>query len=275
MDDIGDVADFYNQEAQTEDRRLENHRLEYDLTWRYLQRYLPAGGKILELGAATGRYTLELARKGYNVTAVDISPVELEVCRNRLSEQNLTDRVRLVTADARDLSQVKDGDYDACLAMGPLYHLVIGSDRRLVLGNAFEQLRTGGVIFSTWISRFGVIGDIMKNIPEWINDQESVESLLARGRRPDGRPPGGFRGYFARVGEIVPLHEEVGFETILIAALEPGISADDECYNRLEGQLRARWLDLLERISTEETSIGASRHLLYIGRKPATSSPDR
>ncbi len=38
-------------------------------------------------------------------------------------------------------------------------------------------------------------------------------------------------------------------------------------YNRLQTPQRERWLNLLEEVSTDETTIGASRHLLYIGRK--------
>ena len=68
-DDNRDIAQFYNSNPDGEHGRLEQHQLEYELTWRYLQEYLPAGGAILEVGAATGRYTLELARRGYMVTA--------------------------------------------------------------------------------------------------------------------------------------------------------------------------------------------------------------
>jgi hypothetical protein len=49
--------------------------------------------------------------------------------------------------------------------------------------------------------------------------------------------------------------------------VEPAISADDESYNKLQGRQRQLWLDLFYEISTESTIIGASRHLLYIGRK--------
>jgi hypothetical protein len=51
--------------------------------------------------------------------------------------------------------------------------------------------------------------------------------------------------------------------------VEPAISADDESYNRLEGQQRQLWLDLLYEISAEGSIVGASRHLLYVGRKPS------
>jgi hypothetical protein len=107
----------------------------------------------------------------------------------------------------------------------------------------------------------------MKNIPEWIENQEEVRSLLAHGHRPEDAPRGGFRGYFTTVAEIAPLHEKVGFTTLVVAAAEPGISADDESYNGLEGERRRAWLDLLFEVSTEETTLGASRHLLYIGKK--------
>ena len=54
---------------------------------------------------------------------------------------------------------------------------------------------------------------------------------------------------------------------ITLAGVKPAISADDERYNNLQGRQRQLWLDLLYRLSTENTIIGASRHLLYIGRK--------
>jgi S-adenosylmethionine-dependent methyltransferase len=64
-DDVRDIAEFYSVDPDIEHRRLEQHQLEYDLTWRYLHEYLPPDGSILEVGAATGRYTVELARRGY------------------------------------------------------------------------------------------------------------------------------------------------------------------------------------------------------------------
>ena len=52
MDDLSDIIAYY--EGYDEDSRLERHPLEFDITWRYLERYLPPGGELLELGAATG-----------------------------------------------------------------------------------------------------------------------------------------------------------------------------------------------------------------------------
>ena len=59
----------------------------------------------------------------------------------------------------------------------------------------------------------------------------------------------------------------MGLETVPLAGIEPAISADDESYNRLTGAPRELWLDLLYDVSADATTVGASRHLLYVGRK--------
>lgn len=266
-DDLSDIAAFYDQGVEAEDARLEEHRLEYDLTWRYLTRYLPPAGSILEIGAGTGRYTLELCRRGYAVTAIDLSAALLERCQHRLEASGLRGPVQCVVADARDLSAVPTTAFEAVLLMGPLYHLVFEEDRRAALRQAVERLRSGGLLFSTHLSRLGILGDLLRRTPTWIEREAEVRSLLEQGRRPDEQPRGGFRGYLARVAEIRPLHEALGLQTMALAGVEPAISADDASYNQLQGSERERWLDLLFEVSADETTLGASRHLLYVGRK--------
>src|SRR5437764_14766294 len=93
-DDISDIAASYDRGVEDEDSRLERHQLEYDLTWRYMTRYLPPAGSILEIGAATGRYTLALCRRGYCVTAVDLSAALLQRCKLRLEAERLHGQVQ-------------------------------------------------------------------------------------------------------------------------------------------------------------------------------------
>jgi len=267
IDDVSDIAAYYNNDPEIERYRLERNQLEYELTWRYLKQHLPSQGSILEIGAATGRYTLELAKHGYTVTAVDFSEALIEQNRKSIANEGLEMQVRFVIADARDLSEVTEKGFDAVLVMGPLYHLVVESDRKVALKVALDRLREGGIIFSSFISRFGTLGHLIKDKPGWIEDQAEVRSFLERGKRADDSRKGGFRGYFAQPSEIAPLHEAIGFETLLVAGVEPVISADDESYNKLQGKQRQLWLDLLYEISTEQSIMAASRHLLYIGQK--------
>jgi cyclopropane fatty-acyl-phospholipid synthase-like methyltransferase len=127
------------------------------------------------------------------VTAVDMSAALVEKCMQKLADKGLAGRVQLVVSDARDLREVSEKGFDAVLIMGPLYHLVLEEDRRTALNEAYDTLRAGGVIFTAFISRLGIMGDVMKNIPDWIEGQDHVRSHLERGRHPDDAPRGGFR----------------------------------------------------------------------------------
>ena len=262
-----DIKSFYNDAPLYEDDRLERHQIEFDMTWRYLDRYLPATGSILEIGAATGKYTVGLAQRGYRVTAVDISSKLLDMCRANLAKASVEQFVEIIEADARHLDAIHKHDYDAVLLMGPLYHLFTESARKEALQEAFDRLRPGGLIVSAHISRYGIMGNLIRIHPSWIEDHTSVQSHFDNGHIPVDREHSGFRGYFATVEEIEPLHEAVGFETVVLAGIEPGISDDDESYNKLEGKQRELWLDLFFKMSTDRSLIGASRHLLYVGRK--------
>ena len=48
-----------------------NGQLEYITTMCYIHALLPERAKILEVGAGTGRYSVALAKEGYDVSAVE------------------------------------------------------------------------------------------------------------------------------------------------------------------------------------------------------------
>jgi SAM-dependent methyltransferase len=66
--------------------------------WRELARR--QGGPILDIGAGTGRVTLDLARAGHAVTALDICDELLEVLRERAAGLDVT----ALVADARSFA---------------------------------------------------------------------------------------------------------------------------------------------------------------------------
>jgi SAM-dependent methyltransferase len=266
-DDISDIQAFYDRAVEQENGRLQRRQLERDITWCYLDKYLPLQGNILDIGAATGAYTIPLAKRGYGVTTVDLSPKLIEVCKKRVAEEGLEEKVTCHVADARNLTGVPGTKFDAVLMMGPLYHLILEEDRKKALQEAFKRLKTGGVIFSVFISRYGIWGNVMKKLPDYIERQPDLQSVLKEGKDADIEYwKGHFRGYFATVPEIVPLHEKIGFKTLVLAGVEPA-GVDDQIYNSIQGTNRQLWLDLLFSISTEKSIIGASNHIMYIGVK--------
>jgi S-adenosylmethionine-dependent methyltransferase len=266
-DDTADIRQFYDDSVAKEDTRLERHQLEHDMTWRYLDKYLPRRGKILEIGCATGAYTIPLAKRGFNVTAVDFASKEVELCKKKAKEERLEGKVSCLVADARDLSAVSGDDYDVVLLMGPLYHLILEEDRKTVIQQAFRHLKKGGLVFSTFISRYGIWNDIISRLPHYIELRKDVHSVIFEGKDAElAYQKGNFRGYFTAPEEIRPLHEQAGFKTLTFAGIETA-GVRDEPYNSLKGKRREMWLDLLFSISIQPSIIGASNHILYIGEK--------
>ena len=73
MDRIDLLNNFYDN--FDEDARLCKSRhgeLEYFTTMEFIHRFAKAGDSVFEVGAGTGRYSVALAREGFNVTAVEL-----------------------------------------------------------------------------------------------------------------------------------------------------------------------------------------------------------
>jgi tellurite methyltransferase len=75
---------------------------------------LTPGGRALDLAAGTGRHALELARRGYQVEAWDVSPVGLAILTREASVRGLEIETR--TLDLVDGGLPPDG---------PLFELVV------------------------------------------------------------------------------------------------------------------------------------------------------
>lgn len=82
-----------------------------------------AGQRVLELGCGPGDYTLLLARRGAQVTAIDIAPASLAVTARRAAANGLRDRLRLGLMAAEVLA-CPSGCFDLVVGFGLLHHAV-------------------------------------------------------------------------------------------------------------------------------------------------------
>ena len=142
-----DLNTFY--ENYDEEGRLLTRagNVEFVTTMHYIERYLKPGMRVLEVGAATGRYSHALARKGYRVDAVE--PVAHNIgIFTRLTQPG--EEVTIRQGDARDLSYFEDNTFDLTLVLGPMYHLFEEGDRRQALQEAVRVTKQGGVIFAAY-----------------------------------------------------------------------------------------------------------------------------
>jgi SAM-dependent methyltransferase len=109
------------------------------------------GDPILDIGAGTGRVALDLARAGYQVTALDRDPELLEALAHRASGRNVqmldvTSRVTTVVADARAFDLGKERFPLAIVPMQTIQLLGGADGRAAFLTCALRHLRPGGAL---------------------------------------------------------------------------------------------------------------------------------
>lgn len=111
---------------------------------RSVERHLAgvAPGRAVDLGAGEGRNAVWLARQGWEVTAVDFSPVGIEKGRRLATHHGVASRVAFVVADA--LTYEPPERVDLVLLS---YLQLLLDERRNVVTRAAGWLAEGGILF--------------------------------------------------------------------------------------------------------------------------------
>jgi ubiquinone/menaquinone biosynthesis C-methylase UbiE len=256
----------YYESGIERDRLAEGYsRIEYERTKDLLGRHLPpAPARVLDVGGGPGAYAEWLAEAGYDVRLVDPSPLHVRQALERAGG-----RFAVVEGDAKKLDE-PDASHDAVLLLGPLYHLTERDDRLQALREARRVLRPGGVVVAAAISRFASVLDGL--YAGYLSDARFwpiVERDLADGqhrRTLDAGQAYFTTAFFHRPDELAAEVEEAGFELEGVFGVEgPGWLLADRWEDATARQNILRAARLLE---TEPTVVGASSHLLAIGRVP-------
>jgi ubiquinone/menaquinone biosynthesis C-methylase UbiE len=246
-------------------------RLEYLRTMELLSRYLPpAPATVLDIGGGAGGYALPLARDGYSVHLIDPIPLHVEQAKARSRDQPEAPLAGAEVGDARSLSQ-KDANADAVLLLGPLYHLTARDDRLRALREAGRVVRPGGVVLAAAISRFASTIDGLVN--GFLADDEfeaiAIRDLAEGQHRNPGERPGWFTtAYFHLPGQLREEAEEAGLVVEGLFGIEgPAWVVRDLDAWIEDPARRAKLLDAVRRVETEPELLGASAHLLLVGRR--------
>lgn len=81
------------------------------------------GKKVLEIGCGIGTDTMNFARAGAEVTAIDLSEKSMELARQRASIFGLQDRIRFCHGNAEELSTFLPVEpYDLIYSFGVIHH---------------------------------------------------------------------------------------------------------------------------------------------------------
>ena len=113
--------------------------------------------KIADIGAGTGRYSVELCHRGYDVTAVELVKHNLEILRSK------HENIKTWQGDARSLPFLEDETFDITLLFGPLYHLHGDEEKLKALAEARRITKKGGIILVAYVmNEYSVISYCFK-----------------------------------------------------------------------------------------------------------------
>ena len=147
-----------------------------------VKRAQPTASSLLEMGCGTGGHAVELARLGYTVHGVDLSPGMVERAQQR-SAAGAAFRSQL-SFEQGDVRSVRAGrSFDAVIS---LFHVIsyqtTNADLAAVVATARAHLKPGGVfVFDCWYGA-AVLSDRPRQVEKHVAD-EYIE--VVRRTRPE------------------------------------------------------------------------------------------
>lgn len=270
-DSLKEIVSHYGEVDEESRLRSGWFQLEHTRTQELILRHLPpAPATIVDAGGGAGIYACWLAARGYQVHLLDPVPKHVEQARAASVRQPEHPLASAEIGDARYLPHA-DATTDVVLLLGPLYHLVEREDRLSCLHEARRVLRPGGLVWGAAISHFASLFD---SLSSGFFDDPAFAPIVERDlidgqhRNPTGNPLFFTDAFFHRPGELSRDLLAAGFQVVEVAAIEgPGWLARD--FDRLwnDPLQRGRLLAAVRKVEREPSVLGASSHIMAIGRK--------
>ena len=255
------IENFYNE--YDEDGRLENSRLgrvEYLTTRRYLDPLLNADSKIAEIGAGTGRYSVTLAKEGYDVTAVELVQHNLEILKSKLEG---SENIKAYLGNALDLHMLEDNIYDITLLLGPMYHLYSEDDKMTSLKEAVRITKPGGHILVAYCMNEATV-------IQYVFGCYQLKSVMDLNMITDdwkcvSEPKDLFE--MVRIEDIERLNATIPVERIKLVATDGASRYIRDYLEEFDDETFEKWLSYHFATCERQDLIGATNHSLDILRK--------
>lgn len=240
------------------------HRLQREIQWRHLKRFLPkaAGAAVLDAGCGTGHYGLKLAKSGYAVDFLDLSRGMLDQAEANHRALKVAHAPRFVQADLGRPDGLPPAHYALIVAEGDVLSFV--ADPQAAARAVAGLLAGGGTIVASLDQRYAGLEHYCER-----GDLGALERFCADGRsewlaaRKDERfetrmfTPAGARALFEGAGlEVVSM---IG--RLVLPLRRHRRLLDDE-------KARRRLIELEEKLHADPAALGLCAHLEVAARKP-------
>ncbi len=264
---------LYTEIVKEEWRRLVKspyHRLEFDTSLYFLEKHLPKKGTVLDAGGGPGRYTVELAKRGYEVTLLDLVSANLDFAKKKVKREKISDKVKdFVQGSITDLSEFPDNSFDAVLCLGgPLSHVSPEKEREKAVSELVRVAKKNAPIFISVMSRYGVLLSTPGGWPEEAENKKNLWDLIEKGE--DYRFCGG-RGYChfftSKEMEEMFLKEDV---RIIAKVGIRGLNIDKKTANMFAKKFPKAWKNWVEvsmQMCTDPVVVDTGSHMMFVIKK--------
>ena len=256
------LEEFYNNYDE-EGRLLSRHgQVEYLTTMRYIKECLKgiSDPSILEVGAGTGRYSVTLAKNGFQVTAIELIGHNMEILRSKLDG---TEPITTIQGNALDLSLFPDNSFNLTMVLGPMYHLYTKEEKLRALSEAVRVTKSGGYILVAYCMNEPTVIQYVFGL----NHLHEVMdfNMLTSDWHCISEPKDLFE--LVRTEEIAELDAAVPVKRIKLVATDGATNYMREYIDAMDDETFSKWMDYHFTICERQDLIGASHHTLDILRK--------
>ena len=110
--EVNKYEKFWDKMSHSEEIDLDDERINRLLRFKAVRRHLPGVHKILDVGAATGAYSIPLARMGFDVVHLDLSDEMIKAAKEKAAGLS---NIRFIKHDASCLDIFSDNEFDLVL----------------------------------------------------------------------------------------------------------------------------------------------------------------
>jgi SAM-dependent methyltransferase len=128
---------------------------------------------ILDLGCGTGRHTIELTKRGYSVTGLDLSETQLKKAKEKANALKLN--IKFIKDDARYYKLEEKFDLVIMICEGAFSLMETDEMNFAILKNAYDSLKEKGkFIFNTLNGLF----PLFHSVKDFINSENTGNDVI-------------------------------------------------------------------------------------------------